>query len=347
MGQRRTTRNYLLIAGLLGLSLVGLFVLWSPQTKPQPDASNAITEREAGDPEGVPELVDTGQGAGASGGAPASEPGEPAVPAAASLVELFSLTPDALYEGEQDFDALLKRLRAGERQAARDFARQREECRGLIADNTVRALMEHGSEAEYLAASDDRRTIEGRPMRVVRERKIAQLRTQISNCFPFYIYAVADLREEIKRLALNGNVAARAVYAMWPPHRDLAYPTLEDQHEWEVLSLEFSLANLEAGEFLGFEVFASSYFYGKYFTPVHEVTAASFVLAGARCGFPASQVHKEQLFGVFHRRGYEFMPSIFVNLIVKMSDELRRYCRSSVWWNDTRATEYLHGLSTS
>lgn len=347
MKSRRYARLGLLMTGLLVLAFAFRFQGFSPESLQGQVAGDIDSARlHAEDPAaaGVVPFADLAHG---HAGPDLSDP----VPIleASSLAELLELQPDAVAEAEQGFEALLQRLKGGEDAAARDFSFRWETCRKFLRNDTFRRLVHYGSEDRLLANVGDWVTGQGliNKWRDSLRENLKDLREQMPECLPYYEHATAQLRAELERLAEQGNVAARAVYALWPPHRDLTYATIEEQRYWEVRALEFSLANLEAGEHLGFEVFAKSFGQSTYFTPAHDVTGAFFQVAILRCGFEVSQDRRLQLINFASRRGFDTMPSILAEILLDGSRGLRRYCRSGTWWERNRTMEYLLGLSAS
>lgn len=344
MNDRKTARFWPLV---LGLFLLGVVLWFQPFTHDRaPDDAtaepNPVVDLAAEQERGIHAVSP-----GPSRDAKRSDP--PAMPKASTIAELLELEPDAMATGEQNFETLLLRLEAGHDDAARDFAFRWKACRQLLENHTFRRLIAHGSLTGYLESMQNwshRTPSSGGYLRSV-ENFVGDLMEQMPECLPYYQHATAELRARLESLAEQGNVAARAAYAMWPPHRDLVYATTEEQRYWEIRALEFSLANLEAGELLGFEVFAKSYGGQRYFSPSHHVTSIVFLVAMLRCGFDLSREFREQLIGFADRRGYENMPLIMAEKLVIGSQSLRRYCRSGTWWEHDRTMEFLLGLSTS
>jgi hypothetical protein len=96
-----------------------------------------------------------------------------------------------------------------------------------------------------------------------------------------------DFRDQLERQALDGNVNARYLYAVWPPETLDIGGAFEQQYHWEDLAREFSRLNLETGEVAGPLAFAESYRRGL-FTAESDNLALAFTFAAFKCGFDAA-----------------------------------------------------------
>lgn len=274
---------------------------------------------------------------------------------ASSLEAVLGLNSEAVAQSRMEFPALLARLRAGDRDAAREFGARRLRCQQSLAGTVMEGLLRYGSEEALLKhapsyinvrRSDGSAAFEADYLRRMLMDDIAEFRSQMPGCIPYYLEAVDTLRDELERLAEQGNAAARMAYALWPLHRDHtinpeAMIDPEAIRYWEVRALEFTLANLEAGEQLGFEAMALSHATGRLFTPEHQLTATTFTVAAARCGFPVSEEERLMLVVLARRHGYHTLPEAFIEVLIKGSEDLRQYCRSGTWWTREQVLTFV------
>ncbi|MFC1796298.1 hypothetical protein ACFL1V_04300 [Pseudomonadota bacterium] len=93
-----------------------------------------------------------------------------------------------------------------------------------------------------------------------------------------------DARSRVKALAENGNVAARFMYAMWPPPVQSELEAVFDWLEYTNLAYEFSIQNVNEGEPLGFLALGLSYSGIGYFTPLQPYIGEMLLLAAEKCG---------------------------------------------------------------
>lgn len=242
-----------------------------------------------------------------------------------ALAGLLGLTAEPFEQAEVSFAARLVRLEAGDRGEARDFSSRLSECRSMLRNRALRHLLGEDAGSEMQAPS---------------EKDLAELRAGIPRCAPFLQQGDQALRDLLEQWADAGNVAARAVYALWPPHRDLQHPSHATLRHWELRAMEFSLANLALGESLGFHVFAESFRSGL-FTPGSPLLSLDFRLASMRCGFSGPENILESLQHLSRHHQYESIPATFLDMLNQRSEQLRAYCRSGHWLGTEAATALI------
>lgn len=267
----------------------------------------------------------------------------------ANFANLLELDDDALQIGSNDFEDTIEQLIAGNQDGSRRFSSKVKSCRELLADRSLHNIVISGGYGAFLSKLNE---IYPDPKLAAQslenfERELALLRQQMPECLAYYQHADNTLRLELERLAASGNVAARAAYAHWPPHRDVTPPGVDDVRYWEVRALEFSLDNLEAGEALGFEVFAAAYGSGQLFAPKKPLIGGGFTSAALRCGFDLLGVDTQKFGGLNGSLAYKSPSDWFINELLRQSDALRHYCKSGKWMDSESFTLYLRTLYES
>lgn len=133
-----------------------------------------------------------------------------------------------------------------------------------------------------------------------------------------------DLRKRIARLAENGHVTARYLFAMWPPTA-VAFnsDSIIDWLDYQNLALEFTWQNIEEGEPLGLLAYSQSFatFQVKYFTPSNSHYAEVFLLTAKVCGLTSTWVD-EKLSKIGQRWDKQSRQDHFENLH-SSADELK------------------------
>lgn len=93
-----------------------------------------------------------------------------------------------------------------------------------------------------------------------------------------------SISSELARLAEQGHVTARLMFAMFPPVADAGgVIPFAQQFGWEALAREYSWLNLQSGAPEGFLAFGQSYLNGL-FTPRDFTLSAAFLKAAMECG---------------------------------------------------------------
>lgn len=93
-----------------------------------------------------------------------------------------------------------------------------------------------------------------------------------------------QLREKLDRLAQEGNVVARYLYATWRPDNITDPNYVLTLQEWTLKANEYSFLNMEQGEVAGLMAFGAAYTHAQLFTGGDTVLGHSFILAAYICG---------------------------------------------------------------
>ena len=88
-----------------------------------------------------------------------------------------------------------------------------------------------------------------------------------------------DLRRRLEKLAQNGHVMARYLYASWKPSMTIDSGVFERTTRWHLNATDFSYANLEEGELAGMIAIGESYIYGGFTS--HNLRLGLFTLRAA------------------------------------------------------------------
>lgn len=221
--------------------------------------------------------------------------------------------------------------------AALEFASARQHCSSVPAtpelfDAQVRLLLEHAARNRERGATYPEtspwRSRPGSPHgsnAEIREREAGwyeacqSLRQLISN----------GLREDVERLARQGDTAARLLYAMLRPELRGNPSWLEDLEHWERMAREFTDANLAEKRVEGLLGSSIGYsLYGWMFGPHGFDLAMAHWLAAALCG-----VQHPQLQEVVNHVGQKAGNSVAQaeqDEVVRMAADLhQRYCDSA------------------
>ena len=137
-----------------------------------------------------------------------------------------------------------------------------------------------------------------------------------------------SLRERLARLAEEGNVQARYMYAMWVP-----IPTGSDEDQlieymtYQSLAMDFTWQNIIAGEPLGLLAYGRSLEQAGhvYFTPPHMRYGPAFIMAAYKCGLDNTIVNRKvgHMTGSWKTRNMSHMTTT----VDTLSDKLvRTYC---------------------
>lgn len=101
-----------------------------------------------------------------------------------------------------------------------------------------------------------------------------------------------ELRKRLEKMARDGHVVARYIYATWRPVFDIEPGVFDRQLEWQLNSWDFSYANLVEGEPAGLVAFGESYTYFDGFTPWDIRLGDLLLKAALDCGLRSSEVER-------------------------------------------------------
>ncbi|MFT5138441.1 MAG: hypothetical protein ACI9H8_001000 [Lysobacterales bacterium] len=136
----------------------------------------------------------------------------------------------------------------------------------------------------------------------------------------------ADLREQLERMANQGHVAARYLYALWPPEVFGRSDAFLQQQEWSEKALNFTLANLTQGETAGLLAFGQSYANNGMFTTSDRFLGTAFIIAAIDCGlkldYYASYVESFLNSDRFAQMFQDPRPEVLA-----MAEGLKKFCR--------------------
>jgi hypothetical protein len=93
-----------------------------------------------------------------------------------------------------------------------------------------------------------------------------------------------DTRQELERLALDGHAMARYLYAIWKPEQALEPETFANYVRWQLNAIQFSDANLEAGEVAGLVAYSHTLSQGL-FTGRSDLLAEILRRSSYACGY--------------------------------------------------------------
>lgn len=170
---------------------------------------------------------------------------------------------------------------AGDLAAANRVVHARRRC-----ENAPSSIAEAEQQVQQRLQRNMRRSeSRGREWNATREEEFrVQTMARYENCrFSDQLFT-PDLRAQLERLASQGHVASRYLYALWPPEL-LGRPDAFLRHqEWAEKALSFTLANLTQGETFGLLAFGQSYSNSGMFTATDRYPGAAFVIAAVDCG---------------------------------------------------------------
>jgi hypothetical protein len=110
--------------------------------------------------------------------------------------------------------------------------------------------------------------------------------TQFDHCRSVQSLFDDDLHDRIHRMAENGNVVARYLYAMWPPKvTGIETEDILKRLDYQSRALEYTWKNIDAREPLGVLAFGQSFGAAQpgLFTPVDFTQNRIFLLAAKKC----------------------------------------------------------------
>ena len=136
-----------------------------------------------------------------------------------------------------------------------------------------------------------------------------------------------ELRNGLDKLAQQGHVVARYLYAIWPPDYLGESDGFLIQHEWETKAREYSFLNLEQGEVAGLIAFGEAYSQGGLFANYDMKISYALYKAAIDCGFTDARIVREveYFFGTYENNPQETgsrQPEVLA-----MAEELMLYCR--------------------
>jgi hypothetical protein len=118
------------------------------------------------------------------------------------------------------------------------------------------------------------------------EENLAQIQRWSGACQELKKVWDSSIQKDLARLAEQGNVSARLLFAMFPPQADTAaggVVPFNEKFAWEALAREYSWLNLQAGAPEGLLAFGQSYLNGL-FTRHDFILGAAFLKAAMECG---------------------------------------------------------------
>jgi hypothetical protein len=136
--------------------------------------------------------------------------------------------------------------------------------------------------------------------RAMVDRKIALMNQRFQECM--YTREESDrvLDESIREQAERGNPFARFIYSMWAFNdADSLAMGSNVLANFEARALDFTLANINDGHYLGLLAMGLSYFNGTNFTTKRWSLAAAYLMASTLCGTDSRLV--DQPLAVIHQ----------------------------------------------
>jgi hypothetical protein len=150
--------------------------------------------------------------------------------------------------------------------------------------------------------------------------------SQYENCKFNKSLFTTDLRQQLERMANQGHVAARYLYALWPPEVFGRPDAFLLQQEWSEKALNFTLANLTMGETAGLLAFGQSYANNGMFTTSDRYLGTAFIIAAIDCGleleYYASYVESFLNSDRFSQMFQDPRPEV-----LSMAEGLKAFCR--------------------
>ena len=256
---------------------------------------------------------------------------------------------------ETELGDLFHRIRGGDTEAAREAGERLATCRNLLHNRLLIPLLEYGSldDAQTRALSqleknwasgaygDDEDRWRNDVTRTV--ERYTKLERDVLLCLPYWRSSIAALRKEVETLAEAGNPAARALFALWSPRGDFLWWDRQEIARWEARAMEFSMANLVAGEPIALFVFATAYRDPRYFLPYNGRVASMFDMAIVRCGLDLSgnQLRSIEVWRYPGGRQPVALNSTLLHPLVSWSEELRPFCRTGIWLSREEVTSLV------
>jgi len=290
-------RSLLIVSALLVLLLLGIgaWQLFSRQSAPEvADAAPATTELASSgtsepsetDPfDPFPELGGAGptQPTGPPPKRIVEVPDNPDSAASADAFDWSTLSPDNLMSSTV---AAVAAALDGNLRAADLLVSVQQHCRRMPEDESSVARWARRA-TEYHERSGGQRSSFGLfEAQATQEGNEAQLRGWMAACQDLRKVWDDSISAELARLAEQGSVSARLLFAMFPPTGNAALGGVVPfsvRFSWEALAREYSMLNLQAGAPEGFLAFGQSYL-GGLFTPHDWVMGAAFLKAAMECG---------------------------------------------------------------
>lgn len=138
-----------------------------------------------------------------------------------------------------------------------------------------------------------------------------------------------EMRSMLERLANNGHVIARYMYAMWPPRIAGQPDGFLVQQDWAQKALDFSLANLAEGELAGLLVFVHAYGGDTRFTARDSDLGNAFLVVAVECGLniPRYSQLLDQLLNPKDTEPVPWEPEDPRPRILAMAEGLKGFCR--------------------
>ena len=127
------------------------------------------------------------------------------------------------------------------------------------------------------------------------------------------------------RLAQQGDIAARYLFATWTPSFFGHSDAFLLEYEWASKAREYSFQNLEQAEFLGFLAFAESYSNLGYFTRQDINMAHAHYIAALECGF-MDERWKQQIDYILSDKASEYRKDVRPQVLA-MAEGLKGFCR--------------------
>jgi len=157
-----------------------------------------------------------------------------------------------------------------------------------------------------------------------------QMTTLFTRCSALRQNIDQNFHEEITRMAMSGNPAARFVYAMWrPPESHADFHAWPLWLEYEERALQFTWENIEEGEPLGVLALAYSYLAGmsSYFTPRNDQLGRMLLITAVKCGATESTMDQgiDKALEAFNRMQARF-PDAMSDMNAATDDMARTFC---------------------
>ena len=195
-------------------------------------------------------------------------------------------------EGLADFTNYnLEAALAGDLGAGYRVGRARERCidvkldSGEIEIRVQRAMRKYEQTRESGYPSYDSETdMVGNSYPTEAENRVNQIRWHEACVRQSEIFS-EQLRQKLDRLAQQGHVVARYMYATWPPDYIGRTDAFLIQYEWAAKAREFSFLNLDQGEVAGLLAFGQSFSRFGSFTTFDRYLGYAFYKAAIDCGF--------------------------------------------------------------
>lgn len=125
-----------------------------------------------------------------------------------------------------------------------------------------------------------------------------------------------ELRDELEKLAREGHVFARHLYALWKPDSGTDQQALDRRLRWQMNAIEFTYANLTEGQVAGVIAFGESYIYAL-FTDLDLEMGLSLLGAALKCGYESKMIQDQ----------YDLLAILPRDQIEERAERLSAYCR--------------------